>query len=58
MSIEEEYVPGRWNEIRRVISTAIFRNGRPELRAMADTTALRMLNGLTDASASVCRPRS
>jgi hypothetical protein len=53
----DEYVPGRWNEVQRVISRAIFRNGRPELRAMADTMALRILDGLISAGYWVCRKK-
>ena len=54
----EEYAPARWNEMHRVISRALFRGGRrPELRLMADSLALKIVQAMLDAGLWVCRKR-
>jgi hypothetical protein len=57
MADRDEYVPGRWSEVQRVISRAIFRKGRPEIRAMADAMALRIIDGLIGAGYWICRKK-
>ena len=54
----EDYVPGRWGDVQRIISHALFRGGeRPELRHTADALSLKIVAALSDAGYWVCRRR-
>jgi hypothetical protein len=56
--LENDYVPGRWGDVQKIVSRAMFRGGqRPELRFMADALSLKVVQALIDAGYWVCRRR-